>query len=108
MVNSMSGRQLLEWKAFSDMEPFGLEATLMMFASIVHAIANVNRNPKKHPEPFKMSDFILPLGDMVEALRKGPQTWQEQKALMMAYFPPNESGVTGPKRKRTRKITDPK
>lgn len=49
-------------------------------ASIVCMLANVNRDSKKHPEPFKIEDFLLKF----ETVEKKPLTPEQQIALFKA------------------------
>lgn len=43
---------------FSELEPFGTQIDDFHTAQIVHAIAEVNRNPKKRGRKFEISDFM--------------------------------------------------
>ena len=43
-------------------------------------IANTNRDPEKHPEPFEITDFLLKFGE--EPAESKTQTWQEQLAIV--------------------------
>lgn len=51
----------------------------MRAALIACLIANANRDPEKHPDPFEITDFLLRFG--VENEHK-QQSWQEQLAIV--------------------------
>lgn len=52
-------------------EPFGVEMALLGSAITSSVVANVNRNPKKNPTPYKPKDF------MPTFKKKKPQTTEE-------------------------------
>lgn len=52
----MSSRELSEWMAFYELEPFGND--WHQTGTIASVIANVNRDPKKRATPFEAEDFI--------------------------------------------------
>jgi hypothetical protein len=54
----MSGLQLTEWIAYAQLEPFGEERADLRMAILASLIANVNRDPKKKPTPYEVSDFM--------------------------------------------------
>lgn len=101
MLRSISSRQLSEWMAFEAIDPFGERRADIRAAQIVTAIANVNRDPKTHKEPYTMDELMLrfdaPLSgsqptdafgifdrDEEAITGGGRQTWQQQKAIMQA------------------------
>jgi hypothetical protein len=57
-------------------------------AMLACLIANANRDEKKRREPYTVQDFMPYLERSAEGRR---QTWQEQKAILMAMFPPKKS-----------------
>lgn len=83
MLRSMTWRQFKEWIVFADLEPFDDIRDDYRFASIVTAIANANRNPKRRAKPYTLEDGLLKFGDHV--VKKPKQTWQQQKAIAMFY-----------------------
>lgn len=78
MLRDMTGPQLLEWRAYADLEPFDEERADLRAAQICAVLAEVNRDKKKRPEPFTPKDFLFHFGRG----QAREQTWQEQKALM--------------------------
>lgn len=79
LARSLTAKQFREWQMFYDLEPFGEVRDDYRTASIVAMIANVNRDPKKRKEPYKLEDFLLKFGEQPP---KKQQTWQQQ-ALML-------------------------
>ncbi len=93
LLASLSSRQITEWMAYFALEPFGEERADLRAALIACLIANANRDEKKHPQPFRVEEFMpvretsLPLESAGSStptpLPEGRrQTWQEQKAIM--------------------------
>lgn len=59
----MSWSQFREWMAYAKIEPFGEYRDDLRSGVVASIVANVNRDSKKHPEPFSPSDFVLQFGD---------------------------------------------
>lgn len=78
LLSRISGQELSEWIAFYSMEPWGCEVEDLREGIISSTIANVNRDPKKQPKPFKPQDF-MPTWD--KPLVK-EQTPEEQKRII--------------------------
>lgn len=64
----ISAYELTEWQVFAELEPFGSEWMDTRFAMLASLIANANRDPKKHKQPFKLQDFML-----VQPVEKKPE-----------------------------------
>lgn len=94
MLRQISIGQFLEWMAYAELEPFDEVRDDYRIASVVQMIANVNRDTKKQPKPFPISEFVLKFG----ATEKKPQTWEEQKMLAKMFFSAYQA--EGPKRGR--------
>lgn len=58
MLREISARQLAEWFAYANLEGFGDRRADMRMGILASLIANVNRDPKRKPSPFKPGDFI--------------------------------------------------
>jgi hypothetical protein len=93
MLARIPSRLLSEWLAFDAIEPFGERRADLRAAQIVTAIANVNRDPKTRKEPYTIEEFVLrfdappsgsPRADEASTGGGQNQTWQQQKAIMMA------------------------
>ena len=46
------------WRAFYQLEPFGSLIEDQRHGVAVATLANINRNAKSHPEPYRADDFI--------------------------------------------------
>ena len=79
----MSARQFIEWQIYSSVEPFGEERSDWNFAALRHAIYDVWRDVKKHPEPTPVADFLL---RFEESVQKVQQTYQEKKATLLSLL----------------------
>lgn len=90
----MTKEQLREWRMFADLEPFDGRREDIRNAHVVQAIVNVNRNAKKNPKGFPLTDFVLQFGDATFP-RKEATTWQDMKTIarqMVAGSGPNTKG----------------
>ena len=56
LLNRISNRELVEWMAFEQLEPFGYEQEMLGHAITAATIANVNRG--KDQKPYKVEDFM--------------------------------------------------
>lgn len=54
----VSAAEFVEWMAFYSIEPWGSHYDDLRAGTIASMIANVNRNPKAAPEPFRALDFM--------------------------------------------------
>jgi Protein of unknown function (DUF4035) len=91
MLRQISWKQLHEWIAYAELEPFDETRADYRAASICTLLANINRNPKKQPRAFEIQDFLLLFG---EDKKPKKQTWQQQKMIAqmiaMAYGEPGK------------------
>ena len=55
-LKRISSRELSEWMAFAQLEPFGADADFFGHAQTATVIANVNRG--KDDKPFTVEDFM--------------------------------------------------
>ena len=55
-MERISSKELTEWIAFSQLEPFGSEAYYLGFAIVAMTIANANRGKGK--KAYKVEDFM--------------------------------------------------
>lgn len=56
LLERISSRELMEWVAFSQLEPFGAEAGWLGSAIVASTVANAQR--KKGAKPYKADDFM--------------------------------------------------
>ena len=66
LLERISSREITEWMAFSQLEPFGAEAGYVGHAITASTVANVNREKSK--KAYEVSDFMPTMG------KKEPQT----------------------------------
>jgi hypothetical protein len=86
MLRAMTPQHLLDWQTYALLEPFGELRADYRAAQIVTMLANVNRDPKKRHEPYKVMDFLLDFTEGASASRTRTQTWQEQKGLLRMWL----------------------
>jgi hypothetical protein len=58
-IDQMPYADFLEFMAFYEIEPWGLAVQDAMQANAVQVLANVNRDAKQRPEPYRIKDFLL-------------------------------------------------
>jgi hypothetical protein len=58
LLAGLTSRQLKEWEMYYSVEPFGEIQQYYQTAQICCILANVNRDSKKQPQPFKVEDFM--------------------------------------------------
>jgi len=69
LLKRISSREITEWMAFGQLEPFGAEAGYLGHAITASTVANVNR--AKGKKAYEVADFMPTLG------RKEPQSVAE-------------------------------
>jgi hypothetical protein len=58
LLAEIDSAELTEWHAYYQLEPFGSLVEDERHGVAVAALANINRDSKSRPEPYKSSDFI--------------------------------------------------
>ena len=58
LLSTVDSRELSEWWAFYQFEPWGCEIDDFRAGLVAATTANTNRDPKKHKQPFRPSDFM--------------------------------------------------
>lgn len=58
LLSRISSRELSEWMAYYELEPFGMERGDLQAGIVASTVANVNRDPKKQKRPFAPQDFM--------------------------------------------------
>jgi hypothetical protein len=59
MLEEMTPEIFMEWRAYSLIEPFEDVRNDYRIAGVVKALWDINRDSKKHPQPFNVEDFIF-------------------------------------------------
>ncbi len=78
MLDTMTIRQLREWFAYSELEPFGEERADYRSAQICAMIANSVRDKKRKPTAYKVEEFLLRFGERQAAVKD----WRAMKLDM--------------------------
>jgi len=88
MLRKMGASQFNDWKVYSELEPFDEERADLRAGSIVAAIANVNRNPKRKPTPYTTFEMALKFGDTpsLQVKRTGWQQMKETAKMIAAAY----------------------
>ena len=81
MLADMQPHHLGEWLAYHRINPWGQWRDDLRSGIVASVIANVNRDPKRKPEPFTASDFI-PQFERVEPDAPAPDLDEK----IMAFF----------------------
>lgn len=84
LLARVSSRELSEWMAYGQLEPFGDERADLRSAIVAAVVANANRDPKRRRRPFKPRDFMPEFVPRVEAER-GKQTWEQQLQIVEMF-----------------------
>lgn len=58
----LSSRELSEWMAYYELEPWGEDRGDLRAGIVASVIANVNRDPKQRRAPFEPQDFMPEFG----------------------------------------------
>ena len=58
MLAAMTSRELTELLSFHAIEPLGEERADLRSAIVASTLANVNRDSKRHPQPYRPKDFM--------------------------------------------------
>lgn len=58
LLDSMSGRELAEWMAFYQVEPFGDVRGDLQAGIVASTLANIHRDQKKRPKPYGPEEFM--------------------------------------------------
>ncbi len=93
----ISSREIAEWRAFAQVEPFGETRADWRSAFEMSLLANVNRNPEKRSEPFTAADFLIQFAPPIDAVRD-PEA--KMKQMMGAVVMLNTALGGEDKRKR--------
>ena len=82
MLEEMPANAIKEWWDYYQIEPWGPERYDLQSGIIASTLANVNRDSKKTPEPFKPSDFMPEF----DKPRKKPEISAKERAAALTHF----------------------
>jgi len=74
LLKTIDARELAEWQAYYNIEPFGEERDDLRAAMICCTLANINRG--KNQPAYKLDDFLLRFDPKPE------QTTEQMKAIL--------------------------
>ena len=87
----MTLKELMEWMAFYELEPWGNNVDGLRMASNTAAVYNAGlmmADPKKlRTKPFLPKQFYIGINEG----KKKPQTWQDQRKRLEMAFPRGKS-----------------
>lgn len=108
MLRQMTWRDLGEWAAFAEIEPFDERRADLRTASVVKAISDVweawKQAQKRRPGTPKVrpvDQFALPFGDIpppAKVVKRERQTWQQQKEIFKMFAAAFNTADPKPKR----------
>lgn len=75
LLARISSRELSEWMAYFELDPFGQERADLRAGIVASTVANTARDPKKRRRQWMPKDF-MPQFD------RPRQTWEQQLALV--------------------------
>jgi hypothetical protein len=74
LAASVTSEDVTEMMAFERLEPFGSLQQMLNFGQVCQVIANVNRDEKRRPQPYRASDFFPALAMAAgESSSKAPE-----------------------------------
>lgn len=82
LLERIEARELTEWMAFYQLEPFGDARADLRAGTITAMIANVNRDAKKRRKPYQPQDFM----PQFDAPEKKPASWEDIKRGLMDWW----------------------
>lgn len=81
MLARMDSRELAEWMAYHNVEPFGYERDDLSRGIIASVIANANRDAKRRPRPYRPSEF-MPFSEPAPEPEQSPEKQMKTAELM--------------------------
>jgi hypothetical protein len=58
MLREMTAVELVEWRAFAALEPFGDAQQDVRMGRLMALLANINRDPRRRPTPYQPEEFL--------------------------------------------------
>ena len=100
LLRSLTLDEFRRWRAFAYLEPWDETRADYRAASIVWAIVNMNRDAKKHPTPYPLTDFLLKFGEAMEAQKPKGKTPAQLLAIARQITAAYNKAHDGPRRRR--------
>jgi|SRR5688500_10845477 len=90
----VSSREFIEWMAYYRLEPFGELRSDLRNGITASVIANVNRDKKRKPKPFKAEDFMPDFAGQYDARVMSPEeTLDIVTALHSTFLSMQDAGA---------------
>jgi hypothetical protein len=86
VLRRLTAKQFLEWQAYATLEPFDEVRGDFRSALIASVLANVNRDSKKKPEPFKIQDFLLKFEEAEPPAKQTPAVHKNIMIMITQAF----------------------
>lgn len=84
LLDTVSYEELLRWGELNAISPIGEWRADVRSAQIVAMMANINRDTKRHPEPFQIKEFLL--FDKPKPVEHDPKDGAHIKPELMAWL----------------------
>jgi hypothetical protein len=83
MLSEMTWPRFVEWRVYSELEPWDETRADYRSASIVQILANIFRNRQSRPEPISIEEVVLKFDtrEHSEAVPKKRKSWKELMAI---------------------------
>jgi hypothetical protein len=86
LLDSVTYRELTNWAAYYEAEPWGEWRADARTAQITAMLANVNRDPKKQPKPYSVQDFMMFTPKVEQAAPKASNGGAKIDPTVIAYL----------------------
>ena len=87
LLAETTSRELTEWMAYYQMEPFGPERGDLQAGIVAATVANVNRDAKKQKRPYSAQDFMPKFeGGAGGKAEKTPEELRRKWEMVVAAF----------------------
>lgn len=83
LLGRISSRELSEWLAYAQVEPFGPERADLRAGIIAATVANAHRDKKKKARPYQAKDFTPRFGQRRE---RSPETLLQKVEMINALL----------------------
>jgi hypothetical protein len=75
MLDTLTTRQYMDWRKMMAHKPFGEMAADIRSGQLLSTLANINRNKKSRPNPFKVTEFMLYHQSVERSPEQEAQMW---------------------------------
>lgn len=86
LLEVLTSKQLSEWMAFAQLEPFGERNRDLSIGLMTSLLANVNRDKKRKKEPFVPEDFMPSTYEMRLRIKKEQEQKENSSNFLLTAF----------------------